>query len=299
MTFQSQAETFMSEIALRKSDPAKVNTLRVYRSIIDFRLLPAIGGLELQEVNNRTVKVLVGRLAEADLSPATITLAVSLVKQVVKSAVDDEGNQLYPRTWNTRFIDAPKIDKSAQRTPIATSLALGGAVAAVRGEVGGLVALLAGTGLRVGEALAMHKIDDGVSNYWDPAAGTIAVRATLVNGKLQDSTKTKAGTRIVDLDPALNSLLHSVFAIRDSKIFVSSERTLRRRIEELGLEGFHSMRRFRITHLQAASVPATLVKFWAGHAAGDVSERYTKFGEQIMVRKTWADKAGLGFDLHA
>src|SRR5271157_2131710 len=102
MTFQSQAETFMSEIAHRKSDPVRTNTLHVYRSLLDARILPAIGGVDMTDVNNKTAKLLVGRLTEAHLSPATISLAVSLVKQIVKSAVDEDGNQLYPRTWNTR-----------------------------------------------------------------------------------------------------------------------------------------------------------------------------------------------------
>src|SRR5271170_5665314 len=147
MTFQSQAEMFMSEIAHRKSDPAKANTLRSYQSILNARILPTLGREELADVNNRTVKALVAHLTEGGLSPATITLAVSLVKQIVKSAVDDEGNQLYPRTWNTRFIDAPKVDPTSQKAPIASGKALSSAVGSAKGEVGVLVALLAGTGL--------------------------------------------------------------------------------------------------------------------------------------------------------
>jgi hypothetical protein len=81
------------------------------------------------------------------------------------------------------------------------------------------------------------------------------------------------------------------------KLFTMSERTLRRRIEELGIHGFHSMRRFRITHLQGENVPQMLTKFWAGHAASDQTEKYTKMGAQIQERKDWAGKAGLGFQL--
>lgn len=80
-------------------------------------------------------------------------------------------------------------------------------------------------------------------------------------------------------------------------MFTISERTLRQRLAELGIPGFHSLRRYRITHLQGQNVPATLTKFWAGHAAGDVTERYTKVGAQIEERRTWSEKAGLGFSL--
>ena len=159
-------------------------------------------------------------------------------------------------------------------------------------ELRALIALLAGTGLRIGEALAI-----GHGNVWDPMQGSITVSGTLVNGTFQPAPKTQAGNRIVDLDPELNRLLLSIFGETDGRLFPSSEDTYRRRIGELGIPGFHSLRRFRITYLQGANVPPTLVKFWSGHAAGDVSERYTKFGAQIEERKTWSERAGLGFQL--
>lgn len=297
MNFQQQAEMFMTEIASRKSDPVRPNTLHVYRSLLDARILPAIGGVGMSDVNNKTAKMLVGRLTEAHLSPATINLAVTLVKQVVKSAVNDEGEQLYPRTWNTRFIDAPRVDHSTQKAPITASQTLQEAISRTNGEVQALVALLGGTGLRIGEALAlMVGSDDGKNSFWIPESGTLVIRTTMVNGKIQLDTKTKAGTRIVDLDPHLASFLRSQLN-REGMLFTTSESTLRRRIKELGIPGFHAMRRFRITYLQGVNVPPTLVKFWSGHAAGDISERYTKFGAQIEERKTWSERAGLGFQL--
>src|SRR6266478_3680263 len=173
MNFAKQAESFMSEIASRKSDPVRPNTLQVYRSLLDARILPTIGRVEMTVINNKTAKMLVGRLTEARLSPATINLAVSLVKQVVKSAVDENGEQLYPRTWNTRFIDAPRVDPSSQKAPITPSQTLQEAISRTKGEAQALVALLGGTGLRIGEALAlMVGLDDGVNSFWDPQMGT-------------------------------------------------------------------------------------------------------------------------------
>ena len=295
MTFKTQSEAFMSEIASRKSDPVRTNTLHVYRSLLEARILPFLGKEDMVNVNNRTVKALVAHLTEGGLSPATITLAVSLVKQVVKSAVDENGDQLYPRTWNSRFIDAPRLDPASQKAPTCPIPAIRAGLDTTSGEVRVLVALLAGTGLRINECLALTRED------WDAAASTLKVHSTMVRGKLQGETKTKAGTRVVDLNPALNQLLHSLFANRESwtddRLFLTGERTLRRRIAELGIPGFHSLRRFRITHLQSQNVPTTLTKFWAGHASGDMTERYTKMGAQIEERKTWSEKAGLGFTL--
>lgn len=297
MNFREQAENFMSEIAHRKSDPVKPNTLHVYRSILDVRILPVIGGKEMADVNNKTVKALVVRLTEDGLSPATITLAVSLVKQVMKSVVDDEGNQLYPRNWNTRFIDAPRVDPGSQKAPICATNALSEAISHTSGEWRALIALLGGTGLRINEALALSTVDDGISNLWDSHRGILLIRATLVDGQVQPSTKTKAGTRQVDLDPALNHFLRTTLGDVEGRVFAHSESAARRVIKALGIPGFHSMRRLRITHLQNESVPATLVKFWAGHASGDITERYTKVGSQVQERKDWSKRAGLGFSL--
>ena len=298
MNFKTQAEHFMYEIANRKSAPAKSNTLSVYRSLLNFRIFPILGQTEMVDVNNKVVKILVASLVGEELSPATINLAISLIKQVVKSSTDEEGNQLYPRIWNNRFIDAPKVDPTTQKAPIAPRGAIQEAVARFNGELGGLIALISGTGVRVGEALSlMVGEDDQVNSFWNPEAKTLTIRTTMVRGGVQNSTKTKAGTRVVDLDASLNDFLRLQFANHEGRIFSSSERTLRRRIEELGIHGFHSMRRFRITHLQGENVPPMLTKFWAGHAASDQTEKYTKMGAQISERKTWAGKAGLGFTL--
>jgi len=295
MNFKQQAEQFMSDIASRKSDPVRQNTMHVYRSILDARILPIIGGEELANVGNKTVKSLVSRLAEAGLSPATINLAVTLVKQVVKSSVNEEGDPLYPRTWNTRFIEAPRVKPESQKAPIAVVDDVQAAVGTTSGEVKVLVALLAGTGLRIGEALALTRKD------WDSEAGTLQIHSTLVHGEVQSEPKTQAGNRVVDLDPQLNNLLHSLFAIRESRtgrLFLTGERTLRRRLAKLNIPGFHSLRRFRVTHLQGENVPSTMIKFWSGHSLNsDITEKYTKVGSQIQKRKDWSVKAGLGFSL--
>lgn len=160
-------------------------------------------------------------------------------------------------------------------------------------KLAGLIALLASSGLRINEALAIGP----QMNLWDPEAGTVTVSGTLVNGTFQPAPKTKAGKRVVDLAPEVNALLRSVFANHEGAFFPLSEDTYRRQIAALGIPGFHSLRRFRVTHLQLASVPESLIKFWAGHAGKDVTDRYTKVGTEIAARKDWSEKAGMGFQL--
>jgi hypothetical protein len=79
---------------------------------------PNIGDLPLSEVNNRALKVLVAKMSDHGLSPKTITgNYVPVVKMVVASAVDEQGEQIYPRKWNHDFIDLPVPQKDKQNTP--------------------------------------------------------------------------------------------------------------------------------------------------------------------------------------
>jgi hypothetical protein len=42
---------------------------------------------------------------------------VPVVKMVVASAVDEQGEQIYPRKWNHEFIDLPVVEQGKQNTP--------------------------------------------------------------------------------------------------------------------------------------------------------------------------------------
>jgi integrase len=307
MTFKIQAETFLASIQNRRRNPARVATVKAYRSFLNVHILPLIGEKQLKDVENGTLKGLVVELTKAGLKPASITSIVSVVKQVVGSAVDENGNQLYPRKWNNDFLDLPVIKLAEQDAPIVPVKTLERALVRANGQDKALYALLAGTGLRVGEALAlMVGPDDGKNSFWQPEAGLLTIRTTLTNGKIQDAPKTEAGVRLVDLDPQLNDFLLSHLETAPGLLFKSEKGGLVRtntayeHLEDAGIkEGFHSFRRFRITHLESVGVPPGLQRFWTGHAAEDVHQNYIKFGEKIEERKTWAIRAGLGFALEA
>jgi len=289
-TFREQAEKFLSDAA---SD-VRSNTLASYRSTLNARILPFLGEEDLAKIDSATAKSLKDRLIEGGLSPATVNLAVGLMKKVVASATDARGNRLYTPKWNNDFIRLPEVNPRLQKAPIATAKAISNAVASTSGEVKALIALLAGTGLRIGEAFAIG-VPGG--NVWDPEAGTITITSTWAQGQVQPHPKTEAGNRVVDLHPDLNALLRSLFANRESRMFTASIRTYERILLKLGIPGFHSMRRFRITHQQMQNVPSMIVKYGVGHAAGDITERYTKVGSEIEARRRWTTEAGLGFQL--
>ena len=66
---------------------------------------------------------------------------------------------------------------------------------------------------------------------------------------------------------------------------------------ELEQGGLNIFRRFRITKLETAEVPAALQHTWSGHARTHVSEVYKKLLKQREWRLGWAERAGMGFSL--
>lgn len=308
VTFVQQAETFMTAIAARKRNPVKTATLVAYRSLLNKWIIPAIGGKFLPDIQNGSVKPLIDIMSKAGKSPQTITSVLSLIKAVVKSAVDGNGNQLYPRTWNNEFMDVPVI--SAQKAPVATVKAVQQALRKADGQDAALYALLAGTGLRIGEARAlMIGPDNGRDSFWDPGTATIVVRSTVSKGQIQSSPKTEAGNREIDLNPELNTYLCEMLLNQElpsvGLLFpsttggVSDPKTDYRHLKAVGIPGFHSLRRFRVTHLRKQGVPEGLVQFWSGHRGKTVTDRYDKISLDTDARKQYAKSAGLGFQLEA
>ena len=50
-------------------------------------------------------------LSAAGLASKTIVNVVTVVKFVVTSAVDEEGDQIHPRVWNYEFMQLPLVVK--------------------------------------------------------------------------------------------------------------------------------------------------------------------------------------------
>ena len=77
------------------------------------------GDLPLSSINNLVVKALVTQMTDVGLSAKMVSNVVQVIKMVVASAVNENGEQVRPRTWNHEFIDLPEIKD--QRQPTFTS----------------------------------------------------------------------------------------------------------------------------------------------------------------------------------
>jgi integrase len=63
--------------------------------------------------------------------------------------------------------------------------------------------------------------------------------------------------------------------------------------------GFHSFRRYRVTHMRKNRVPEDLLRFWIGHAGKSVTDGYSMVKSDVAFRQLCASNVGLGFELPA
>lgn len=302
MTVDTQWLIYFESLKTRKRRPVKPATLAAYESYWRNWLKPSIGHLEVAVIENSVMKQLVGSLAAADLAPTTISCVINLVKDIVSSATDANGNELYPRKWNGDFIDSPVIRRNELNAPTIDQKTLHEALGKADGASRRLYALLAGSGLRIAECLSLRVgVDDGEGSFWVPEESKLVIRDQFYRGRHQ-KPKSDAGVREVDIDPRLNQLLKDAhpsegylfggkYPIRGATLYANAKKH--------GLKGgFHTLRRFRRTHLENQNAPRGLAMFWMGHSmSGDVDDRYIRLEGEIEARKTWAKKVGLGFEI--
>jgi len=137
----------------------------------------------------------------AELAPSSIRDYMNIVKGVVSSAIDDNGELLFPRKWNADFIDAPLI--ANQHQPSTTSEGMAKILQRATGQYRMLYARVAGCGpLRAGEALGLE-----LGKHFSLDFRTLYIQQKAKRGIIQPHLKTKAGEREVDLCSALAEML--------------------------------------------------------------------------------------------
>jgi integrase len=302
-TFREYADRWIEDCETRKKKPIKDSVSRDWRSILKNHLDGPIGDLPLSDVGNRTMKSLVERLSRKKLAPATIRNICLVVKLVKASAIDEDGNQLFPERWNSRFIDAPTVDPTKQRRPTFTAEQVSAIVRTATGRLQMAAILFASSGLRAGELLGLEV------RHFDGTSITVN-QAVWGPGQVQ-GPKTQNAYRTVDLHPSVSALLKQFIGKRTSGfIFRASSggpltqaNFLRRELHplleslEIPMRGFHSFRRFRNTFLRQSHCPDGLLKFWMGHAGASMSDTYDRSREDVRYRQDVAKAMGFGFDL--
>ena len=308
--FGTQAETWLRELEefkRKRGEPLALATKAAFNCYIR-RLVPLIGADKpLSEINSGTLREVVDKLMADKMSAKTIAEILAVAKQVVASVVTTNGDPVFAVQWNSKHIGCPSIKN--QNRPCPTREQIEAAIlGAADYQEQVLIAVLAGSGLRISECLAIHVNGSEHQSVWSAEASSINVRATIYLGReLRNHTKTDAAARWINLHPSLNRLIADFvrkagrqpgdFLFQDSDpTRPLAPRCVLKRMHKSGVDGFHSLRRWRATIFDAESVPPGLTRVWLGHAAKDVTERYVTTAG-IELRKTWAEKVPLGFSL--
>jgi len=297
MTFRDQATRWIASLPTRRRRPVRPATLFGWQHALDRWILPNIGDKLLAEVSNGVLRGLIEKMAAA-LSPKTIVNYVQVVKMVVASAVNDEGEQIYPRRWNHDFIGLPIVEKEKQYRPTVSESELGEILSGTKERYAVLFALLAGTGLRIGEALALRR------NDFEPDCRMLHVQRSIWHGQEQEP-KTPNAVREIDIAEPLAELLHRYVEAKSGYLFATasghpmSQRNVHRALHASGKRvGFHAFRRFRTETLRRARVPEDLIGLWLGHARRTVTDLYaTGLQQDRAWRHEWCERVGLGFPL--
>ncbi len=333
VTFRQQAEIWLAGMRKRRSKPVAPSTLSNWEYCIENWLNPNIGDLPLEAVDNLAMKKLVNTMVEGGLGASAIRSYTNVVKMVVASVINEKGEEVYPRKWNANFIDMPVVNPKKQKTPSFTGEIVTGIIATreytyrdternvdVKRKLKDvhrmLFVLCAASGLRFGEALGSEI--PSVS----PDGSRIRICKKAWQGQMHDFLKTKNGEREIDLHPSVAKMLREFIGARKSGLLFRSRsgrplhqsnilrRVLHPILAQLGQPkcGLHAFRRFRNTYLRNyTSTPPGVYRFWMGHASADgdtfagagesMSDRYDKAEHERALRKGWAERAGLGFEL--
>jgi integrase len=308
MNFAEQGRIYIDRLKTRNRRPIKPATAAAFECYLRNHVVPLIGHTELDSFKNGALKDFVQTLISKRLAPKTIGEISAFVRAIVASVLDSDGNQIYPRTWNLDFVDAPPIAKQRQPTVSKEFLQniLNDTTIKVRNRV--MLALLAATGLRVGELVAMQMGPDPLdqNTVWDPEARMIRVRKSIWRAKLQEP-KTPSAVRDIDIPTSVNDTLHAFARGKQSGQFLfctKSGKPLAQShvssyvLKPLGIPGCHSLRRLRVSHLREVGCPEDILKAWLGHSAGsDITNRYSKLSENLELRRTWTERVGTGLDL--
>jgi hypothetical protein len=304
VTFRKQGEWWLNYVQNRKRKPITEATAIGFRSYMKNWLYPNIGDIPLSSVNNLVARDLVTKMTEAGLSPKMCNNVIQVLKMVVASAVNENGEEVHPRTWNHEFMDLPEVKSQPQ--PSHSGDTMSAIAAGSKGREQMLYVLLGASGMRFGEALGLE-IDKHISED----RSTLLIRQKAWNGHVQPFLKTENGVRDIDLHPDVAAMLKTYVGNRTSGFLFGSKNglpLLQSNVLRLSLHqllkylsqpkaGAHAFRRFRTTWLRKQHAPEDLIRFWLGWANKSVADVYSKLKDDVAFRRKVAEEVGIGFEL--
>ena len=276
----------------------KPTTVAGYRHAIDGHLVPALGGVTLQELERHPELIdrYIARKLTEGLSAKTVSNQLLVLQLVMKRAVRLRLIQRNPLL----DVERPRVEQAEMNILTEAEIArLWGAYNELQGEATEgerawwvltrticFVAL--GTAMRRGELLALRWRDVHLLD------GHLQVREALVRGRFT-TPKSRASRRTIELGPRTTNLLAarwrgSAFQGEDELVFCHPQlgtpldpgrlvrAYLRPALNRAGItkpfRAFHDLRHTALTHEAAAGNPMAYVQMKAGHSQAQITERY-------------------------
>lgn len=206
LTFRKQSEIWLQNSQSRKRNPIGNSYAATIQGALDKWILPVIGDLPLGSVDNLAVKPLVDKMSTAGLSARTANKYVEFVQQVVASLKAANGEPIHNKKWNAEVMDLPIVKHSEQKRPSLKASTISELVKSSSDQERALYVLLAATGMRVSEALAVetrHFTNDGRTINVEQQVEKDAPR-------IANHLKTPAAKRQIDLHPDVAEYLRAI-----------------------------------------------------------------------------------------
>ncbi len=278
-------ETWMRDY---KKNSIKQSSYMDYFADITYYINPYIGDIPLVDLRPDMVQKMISQLVDKGLSASTIQRAVMVLKNALVQAVNN--GMLYKNPVRNLAIPKRRKDTRDVFTSAEQERFLK-VIAGTRFEP--IYLLILGTGLRIGEALALtwedvnlqeqlvsvNKTQTRVKDPYDPTS-----KEVLTTG----SPKTISSKRIVPLIPVISSMLKEIkkkqaaigIWAKDSLIFPNSEgemlvgsalnSDLKKRVSEAGIEKkitMHCLRHTFATRGLEKGVPLKVMQEFLGHSS--------------------------------
>ncbi len=253
----------------------KFSSKKYYDNMIDAHLMPVFGDVQLRLISKDAVQSFLTAKAKGDSSWKTVKHIRTVFGTILEAAVRDDLLISNP----VRKTRMPRRTPEEERAPIAPE-SLRALLERLPEPSRSIASLLAMTGLRVGELLALRWQDI------DFDKGFFSVKQTVYEGHF-DVPKSKRSKRTLLLGPVCAQILTSlrkpgvspatlVFSTRNGSP-LSRRNLLNRQLKPackaLGLTGanWHWLRHAHATLLDSVGAPLGTVQALLGHASSEVT----------------------------
>jgi integrase len=272
VTFADYAADWIASYQGRTSRGIRPETLADYRADLERVALPFFGRVQLTAIEPRDIKRLAADLASRGLAPSSVRNTLAPMRALLATAFEEGLIRSNPAA-GVRLAQGVERNGGLPQAMALTEDELRALLDAVPVQWRLFFELLAHTGLRIGEAVALTWADV------DFGTRRVSVRRRLYRGRL-DAPKSRYGIRAVPLSHGLAQALWRrrgtssdeapLFASRSGTCLDPSNlaaRVLKPAAKQAGVPwvGFHTFRHTCATMLFRNGLNAKQVQMWLGH----------------------------------